>query len=155
MDELVSEVECDHKEADTRLLLHSSHADKIGYSSIVVKSPDTDVAVLMCSHATSLNANLIFKTGTKNKTWYINISGISQRFGSNFVASCLGYMSSITRCDSVSSFTERGKKKAFDLLCKSSCSRNAMRLLEDEFSLSATLQREGEKCVSSLWWKRW
>ena len=90
MHELVSELECDHEEADTRLLLHSSHAVKNGCSSIVVESPDTDVAALMCSHVTSLNASIIFKTGTKNKTRYVNISGISQRFETNSFSSLPG-----------------------------------------------------------------
>ena len=149
MHEIVSELECDHEEADTRLLLHCSHAVKSGYSKIIVESPDTDVAVLMCSHASFLNANLIFKTGTKHKTRYVNISGISQSFGTNFCNSLLG-LHPITGCDSVSSFSGRGKK-AFNLLCKSSCSRTAMGLLGNEFSPSDTLQRECEKFVCLLY----
>ena len=58
---------CDHEEADTRLLLHANHAAHSGYQAIVVDSPDTDVAVLMCHHASALSSALFFRTGTKNK----------------------------------------------------------------------------------------
>ena len=56
----------------------------------------------------------------------------------------------ITGCDSVSSFSGRGKK-AFNLLCKSSCSRTAMGLLGNEFSPLDTMQRECEKFVCLLY----
>lgn len=41
----VVELECDHEEADTRLLLHAKHASDHGFSVVVTKSPDTDVHV--------------------------------------------------------------------------------------------------------------
>ena len=42
----VRDLESTQEEADTRLFLHTSHAAAAGYQNIVVKSPDTDVAVL-------------------------------------------------------------------------------------------------------------
>ena len=45
---LVDALECSHEEADTRLLLHAQHAAESQPSSIVIHSPDTDVAVLCC-----------------------------------------------------------------------------------------------------------
>jgi hypothetical protein len=41
----VSELQCDHEEADTSLLLHSKHAAE-AHDRIIVKTPDTDVLVL-------------------------------------------------------------------------------------------------------------
>ena len=35
----------DHEEADTRLLLHDHHAVQV-FSSVAIKTPDTDVMVL-------------------------------------------------------------------------------------------------------------
>ena len=42
----VEQLTCSHEEADTRLVLHASHASSGGYSTIVIHSPDTDVAIL-------------------------------------------------------------------------------------------------------------
>ena len=44
--QLVSELRCNHEEADTRMLLHAAHAAHNGYSSVYLRSPDTDVAVI-------------------------------------------------------------------------------------------------------------
>ena len=49
---------CSHEEADTRMLLHAQHAATSGYSSIVIKSPDIDVAVLSCMHFLGLEVFL-------------------------------------------------------------------------------------------------
>ena len=37
----VSSLKCSHEEADTRLVLHAAHAERCGYESIVIQSPDT------------------------------------------------------------------------------------------------------------------
>lgn len=38
----ITSLECTHEEADTRLLLHAAHAGRSGYTTVVIKSPDTD-----------------------------------------------------------------------------------------------------------------
>ena len=40
---------CNHEEADSRMLLHASHAAKHGHHSIVIRTVDTDVVVLAVS----------------------------------------------------------------------------------------------------------
>ncbi|CAB3999752.1 Hypothetical predicted protein [Paramuricea clavata] len=37
--------DCDHEEADTRLMLHAAHAANCGHQTIIIKSPDTDVSL--------------------------------------------------------------------------------------------------------------
>jgi len=44
--DLTSFAPCNHKEADSRMLLQSSHAAKHGHHSIVIRTVDTDVVVL-------------------------------------------------------------------------------------------------------------
>jgi hypothetical protein len=64
-----------HKEADTRMLLHAIHADaRFGNMNvkgrIIIKSPDTDV-LLLCIHFFPSMRNtkeLWFKTGTVTRT---------------------------------------------------------------------------------------
>ena len=40
---------CDHKEADARLLLHARHACT-AHDRVIIRSPDTDVFILMLAH---------------------------------------------------------------------------------------------------------
>ena len=48
--EAVTSLECHREEADTRLVLHAFHASTVSYQLVVIKSPDTDVAVLAIAH---------------------------------------------------------------------------------------------------------
>lgn len=41
----VEDLTCDHEECDTRLFLHAAHE----HQTVVIKSPDTDVAVIALS----------------------------------------------------------------------------------------------------------
>lgn len=70
------ELQADHEEADTRILLHAKHASET-YGRIAIQSPDTGVAVLPVHFFSSLPCNeLWFKTGTKDKIRYIPIHSI-------------------------------------------------------------------------------
>lgn len=64
----VPELHSDHEEADTRMLLHAAHAHGKGFKTIVINSPDTDVAIITLYHAPKLhNSHLGFATGVRNK----------------------------------------------------------------------------------------
>ena len=69
----VWELRCSHEEADTRLLLHATHAEVEGHSSVVIRSPDTDVAVIACGLSHQFESRLYFKTGTKTRSRYVDI----------------------------------------------------------------------------------
>ena len=45
-DNVIELSHCDHEEADTRIMLHATHAANCGHYTIVIKSPDTDVFIL-------------------------------------------------------------------------------------------------------------
>ena len=57
--EEVQELESDHEEADTRLLLHSQHAS-ISYDSIIVKCSDTDMFLLCIANQNNIGKPLFF-----------------------------------------------------------------------------------------------
>lgn len=61
-----SSVQLTIEEADTRLLLHASHAASDGYAAIVIRSPDTDEAILTFSLANQIPSHIYFRTGTEN-----------------------------------------------------------------------------------------
>jgi hypothetical protein len=55
------------------MLLHTSLAAQQGYDTIVIKSPDTDTAVLACAFCNKIWANIIFQTGTRNRSHLVAI----------------------------------------------------------------------------------
>ena len=64
---LCPDLNCDHEEADTRLLLHARHAAESN-STVIIRSPDTDVAVIALTLQDSLPGHLYFMTGKGNKS---------------------------------------------------------------------------------------
>ena len=55
--EEVHELYCDHEEADIRLLLHAYQASST-HDSVVIKSLDTDVLILMIGHKHAITADI-------------------------------------------------------------------------------------------------
>ena len=104
---------CDHEEADTRLLLHAQHAAESN-SSVIIKSPDTDVAIIALSHLASLPCHVYFMTGKGNKSRMIDLLKVSFCL-STPPESLLG-LHTFTGCDSTSAFYGKGKQKALKLL---------------------------------------
>lgn len=88
----ISELQSDHEEADTRILLHAKHASH-DYDHVVIRSPDTDVFVLLVGHKCSFDASLNFETGSGNKCRIIDINKIQEELGSDFSSALLGFHS--------------------------------------------------------------
>ena len=61
----VDELCAQQEEADTRILLHASHAASNGHYCIAIKPFDTDVAVLAWTLSHSINAKMLFCIDTK------------------------------------------------------------------------------------------
>lgn len=59
----IHNLQSDHEEADTRLIVHGIHA-AADYDHVIIKSPDTDVAVLCIGHVQQFRT-LYFKTPTR------------------------------------------------------------------------------------------
>ena len=56
--ENVPELKCDHEEADTRLIFHTKHVSDNMYANVVIKTPDTDVRIILISLAGDISSNL-------------------------------------------------------------------------------------------------
>ena len=108
LDELCTQQE----EADTRILLHASHAASNGHDCIAIKSPDTDVAVLPCTLSHSINANMLFCIDTKQRRRYLDMTAIGQSLGED-VCKALPGMHALTGRDSTSAFVGKVKRQAF------------------------------------------
>ena len=129
----------DHEEADTRILLHASHAAREN-STVVIKSPDTDVFMLSLAAAHEIPAtDLLFLTGSGNNRRIICVSKHAKTLGKEKCKALLGFHT-FTGCDSVSAFKGKGKVKPLNLLLKS----------DDFIKLFAKLGTEWETSESEL-----
>ena len=75
--QLVQELQSNHQEADTRMLLHARHAS-MSCDKIILSSPDTDVFMIMLSKVTEMNGQLFMLTGTGNKRRIIDVNSVAE-----------------------------------------------------------------------------
>lgn len=105
------------EEADTRMFLHVKQAESHGHGSAVIISEDTDVFVLAVYIASFSSIEIYQKRGTQGKCRYVNISAISNLLGT-CLSKCLLGLHAYTGCDTISSFSGKGKIKAWKLIQK-------------------------------------
>lgn len=86
----VSDLETNHEEADTRLLLHANQAKETN-DRIIIKSPDTDVFVLSIAMQRTIEKETFFMTGTGNKFRLIPIMSIVEETDENLCQCLLGF----------------------------------------------------------------
>ena len=89
----IPELNSDHEEADTRLLLHAKHAS-IAHQAITVTSPDTDVFILMLGHKGAIDAALYFDTGSGNLRKVLDIDQCYRELGSSLCEALIGFHAS-------------------------------------------------------------
>ena len=105
---LVDELQSSQEEADTRILLPAKHASDQGYKSVVVVSEDTGVDVLCIAFAKDIKGSFYQKRGTKTRTRYLDIKQVRAVLGDRLSQALLEFHA-FTGCDSVSTFSGRGK----------------------------------------------
>ena len=120
--EPVPELQCNHEEADTRMVLHAPHAG----GTCVIHSDDTDVLVLLLAHSSSLT-KCYMKKGRGAKSRIIDLSLVVNSLEMQlepcidkncFLKALIG-VHAITGCDTISAFSGKGKWKAVKLLQRS------------------------------------
>ena len=92
--------------------------DTTNLKQVIIESPDTDVAVISLYQFVTNLASLDsfwFKTGMGNEQRFIPIHTLASEYGLP-ICRLLPAIHAITGCDSVSSLSRIGKKKAFQIL---------------------------------------
>lgn len=112
--DLSSIAPCTHEEADSRMLLHASHAIRHGHSRFMIRTVDTDVVVLAVSFARNQpqEHELWIAFGSGKGFKYLAAHEIASGLGPE-KARALPMFHSLTGCDTVSYFANRGKKTAW------------------------------------------
>ena len=76
--EQIHELHSDHEEADMRLLLHANHALSCGYTHVCMKSPDTDVFLLLVANGNRFTSQVYFATGNNANSRIIDITKVAR-----------------------------------------------------------------------------
>ena len=111
----VPELNSNHEEADTKMLLHAKHAAENGESTIIIVSPDTDdVAILACHFCNEIPARLLITKKEKTRKTYLEITAIANAAGPS-LCNALPGLHAFTGSDSTSAFLGKGKKAPLKL----------------------------------------
>ena len=114
----VHELSSSQEEADTKIILHCMHASKQPQcEKIIVRSPDTDVVLLLLAFSSEINKNLLFDTGTANNRRQLSISKRCDKTPTKLLQAFLG-LHAFTGCDSTSSFVGKGKIRPLSIMKK-------------------------------------
>ena len=132
------------------MLLHASHKCNEGFSSILIKSSDTDVKVLAVHFKESIQSRLFILSGTKNRSRCVDIGEVSNNLGEELCAALPG-LHAFTGCNTTSAFVGKGKKKGLDLLEKSQTAPAAMQKLGETFEVSDSLIKLCQDFVCALY----
>lgn len=98
------------EEADTRIVLHCLHiaSHSTHETTIIVRSPDTDVFILLLTFTQELQQNILFDTGVGNKRRLIDVQSVIRDVGKD-ICMALPAIHAFTGCDTTSAFVRKGK----------------------------------------------
>ncbi|XP_028391978.1 uncharacterized protein LOC114516648 isoform X2 [Dendronephthya gigantea] len=145
----IATLSCDHEEADTRMLLHANHASQ-SYGNILIKSPDTDVFIIMLYFCHILQCELFFETGVNEKTRIINVRCVQQQIGEKEGKALVGFHA-YTGCDSTSSFYGRSKISTWKLVSNDETALDTLARLGDDFTVDEGIQKNLESLTCMLY----
>ncbi|GFS21250.1 hypothetical protein ElyMa_001590200 [Elysia marginata] len=149
--QLVQSLATSQEEADTKIILHCIHASMdLKCNIIIVRSPDTVVFLLLLAFADEIDKNLLFDTGTSNNRRQIIVTVLKEKFSPNIRSALFG-LHSFTGCDTVSSFTGKGKIRPFTIMCKDQNSVNCFQRLGTKEQIDDTLFDVLQKFVCLLY----
>lgn len=113
-DGIVPQLQGDHEEADTRMIVHAVDAIAKGFKRVLVHSRDTDVLLMMIHFLCDVSADVWMVSGTARQQKNYPISKIALQLPKEVVANILGYHS-LTGCDTTSAFSGRGKRSSWKI----------------------------------------
>ena len=88
----ITELRCDHEEADTRMYLHAHHASHTdSVDTVIIRSPDTDVVILGLNFVDAISVKVkLYQHITGRNSRMLDISEIARNLGKTQVKALLG-----------------------------------------------------------------
>ena len=119
----VEGLDCNHEEADTRLVLHLAYvAEHVQLPDVVIRCNDTDVLVILLYHlgTGNIKANVWMDAGVdgNNTRHYVDVTGLSKELDPDMFCALPG-IHSFTGCDYTAAFLRKGKVRPLKLMEKS------------------------------------
>ena len=105
------------EEGDTKIVLHCLNiAENVSEdTSIIVRSSDTDVFILLLHYTQELQQDVLFDTGVSNKRRLVRISSVIEEVGKE-MCSALPALHAFTGCDAISAFVRKGKVQPLNII---------------------------------------
>lgn len=104
----IHELMSNQEETDTRIVLYLKYAAKIEYKSAVVRTPDTDIFVILLFYASSIALTIFIDIGIGKHRKIVNVSEMAESMGVDKCSLVLG-LYVFTGEDVTSSFKGKGK----------------------------------------------
>lgn len=104
----IHELASNQEETDTRVVLYLKYAAKQGYKSAVVRTPDTDILLILLHHAHTIELTIYLDIGTGKNRQLINLSELAESKGPDYCTTILG-LYVFTGEDVTSAFKGKGK----------------------------------------------
>ena len=149
----VSSLKCvnSQQSTDTRVVLYLlHHAAALGYKNAVVRTPDTDIYMILLYHAHTIKLTEYLATGSWKHRQLINLSDLAVSLGEDYCATLLGvYVFRGEDC--TSAFEGKGKVGPLKKLEKSPRFHNASMQLGEEWNLESHVLKQLEEITSLMY----
>ena len=111
--------DCNHEEADTRMLVHVEHSLVNGATSIGINSEDTDVLIILLGFFHQLQSKYNFSDVVidLSHTKRYSVSTLAEKLGTS-ICQALPFFHALTGNETTSAFKNIGKKTAYEVMIK-------------------------------------
>ena len=116
----------------------------LGYKNAVVRTPDTDILVILLYHAHTIILTIYLDTGLGKHRKLINLSDLAASLGESYCETLLGFYV-FTGEDCTSSFKGKGKVAPLKKLEKNPRFHKCFQQLGDDWNVNADVLKEVEK----------
>ena len=141
----IHELSSDQEETDTRVrvVLYLHYAAKLGYKSVVVRTPDSDIFFILLHHSHSIGLNIYLDIGMGKHRQIINVTELAKSFEPEYCTTLLGlYVFSGEDC--TSAFKGKGKVGPLKKLQKNPKYQKAFRQLGDDWTVKPEVMADLE-----------
>ena len=132
------------EETDTRVVLYLHHAVALGYKNAVVRTPDTDIFVILLFHAHAINLSIYLDTGSGKHRRLLNVSELAKSLGEEYCATLLRFYV-LSGEDCTSAFNGKRKVGPLRKLEKNQRFHSAFRQLGVEWNIQPQTVKQLEE----------
>ncbi|XP_063047331.1 uncharacterized protein LOC134441069 [Engraulis encrasicolus] len=131
------------EETDTRVVLYLHHAAALGFTSAVVRTPDSDIFFILLHHSHSISLTIFLDIGTGKQRKLVNITELATELGSDYCSTLLGYYV-FSGEDCTSAFKGKGKVAPLKKLQQNPKFQAAFRQLGEDWTFPVKVLQELE-----------